>query len=298
MTRVLTAYQAYEYKSLKTVTSEASLFKNKLVSVPSVYHYDPDMHVMVMQDAGTLPTLLNLLCATPPLSAGMAAEIGSQVAKFIAGLHNWGRSSVQGRALLSSADAFGRTAMDTHGYQNVVRNAAASGITDLLLPTVMAALAEQDRTCDETAVMGDFWSANMLVDIAESATSEQTLKKIWIIDWENSRYGSPVVDVSSFVGDCYLISRFYDQPSAEALRHSFLATYAGLAQVDPRQVAISVGTFWIMWTKARGWGSEEELRECIEKGVEYIHAGWDGSREGRTLSLTRELVSDNVRARI
>ncbi|KAF7978028.1 hypothetical protein HWV62_1907 [Athelia sp. TMB] len=235
------------------------------------------------------------MCASTAISVDLAALIGSQLASFLAGLHNWGRQTQKGRANLS-ANVFGRTVMDLLGYQIAVPNAAASGIVDPLLPIVMAALAERDRIGEETAIMGDFWTANVLVSIQETASGEQTLKRLWVIDWENCRYGSPASDIAPFAADCYLNARFHDEVSAETLRHNFLQTYAALAKVDPLEVVIGMGTFWIMWAGNRKGVSATQLREYIEKGIEYIRMGWGSSEDIGDVqwlpsSLAKELVA-------
>ncbi|KZP34384.1 hypothetical protein FIBSPDRAFT_923907 [Athelia psychrophila] len=281
----------FEYDSLKIIGSESSVAReDALVSVPSVYHHDAIKHILIMQDVGTIPTLRDLMSASPPPPIDIAALIGRQLATFIAGLHHWGQKNERARAGLS-ANAYGRTAMDSCGYQTVVPNAAASGVFDPLLSTVMVALAETDRTSEETAIMGDFWTANMLVDIEESASGEKALKQIWVIDWEACRYGSPAVDVASFAGSCYTSSRVHNEMATDAMRRNFLGVYATLAKVDPMEVVIGMGTFWIMWTKYEEGIGEAELRERVVKGVEYINRGWERSWEWLRLSLAQELLA-------
>ncbi|KZP10119.1 hypothetical protein FIBSPDRAFT_938200 [Athelia psychrophila] len=281
----------FEYDSLKMIGSESSIAgEDALISVPSVYHHDNIKHVLIMQDVGTIPTLQDfMLSASPPPPTDIAALIGCQLATFIAGLHNWGRNNESARAGLS-ANAYGRTVQDLCRYQKVVPNAIASGILDPLLSTVMAALAETDKTSEETAIMGDFWTANVLVNIEESASGEKALKKMWIIDWEACRYGSPATDVGLFAGDCYLISRVHNEMAADAMRHSFLGTYATLAKVDPMEVVIYMGAYWIMWTYYEDIG-EAEQRKRLAKGVEYIHRGWERSQQWLPLSLAQELLA-------
>ncbi|KZP27682.1 hypothetical protein FIBSPDRAFT_1039994 [Athelia psychrophila] len=281
----------FEYDSLKMIGSEPSIAgEDALISVPSVYHHDNIKHVLIMQDVGTMSTLRDFMGASPPPPTDMAALIGCQLATFIAGLHNWGRNNESARAGLS-ANAYGRTVMDLCGYQTVVPNATASGILDPLLSTAMAALAERDKTSEETAIMGDFWALNVLVDIDMSASGEKALKNIWIVDWEACRYGSPAVDVATFAGDCYLISRIHNETATDAMRRNFLGTYVALAKVDPMEVVIGMGTMWIMWTKYQEDIGEAEKRERVAKGVEYIHKGWERSREWLPVSLAQELIA-------
>lgn len=276
--------------SLKMITSETPLLEeNGLVAVPTVYHYDSTANVLVMQDIGSIATLHGFLRSNTPPTVPMAALIGAKLAAFIAGVHNWGRNNLPAHTRLS-ANTVGRTAMKKLCYETIVPKAAKSGVVDPLLPMVVAALSEEAMTNDETLVMGDFWTANVLIDVQESHTGEQVLKKLWVIDWESCRYGNPATDIASFAGDSYLVSRFQDHGLGEALRHSFLETYAALAKVDPLRVALGLGAHWIMWTDDLGQGGEAETRECVDKGLEYIQRAWDQSAEWVSLSLAKELV--------
>ena len=264
--------------------------KNSLVAVPSVYHYDPTANVLIMQDVGSIPTLHALLRDNPLPPVPMVEEIGTELAAFIAGIHNWGRDNQGARASLSQ-NLVGRTATRKLCYETLVPKAANSGVDDPLLQQVVAALSEEVMSSEETLVMGDFWTANILVDVQETRAGLRSLKKIWVIDWESCRYGSPAADIASFAGDSYLVARFHDHDLGETLRHSFLETYAGLAKVDPFRVALGLGAHWIMWTDGLGEQEEGGTRECIDKGVEYIHRAWEKSAEWISLSLVKELVT-------
>ncbi|KAF9529056.1 kinase-like domain-containing protein [Crepidotus variabilis] len=284
----------FENNALEMISSERSIIgEDELVTVPAAYHYDSKKHVLIMHDVGSLPTLYDLISAKRTLSADMLTVIGTKLATFIAGVHNWGRNNEKVHAKLSNNKA-GRTVMDDLGYQTVIPKAAEYGISDPLLATVVDALADEDRTSQETVIMGDFWTQNVMVDLEDTGSGEKALKKIWIIDWEGCRYGTPAVDVTSLVGDCYLLSRFYEQKSAEVLRHSFLKTYASKAfsKVDPLRVVTGVGIHWIMWAKIVGGEntSHAEVKECMEKGVDYIHKSWEKSEGWLRSSLIRELV--------
>jgi len=174
----------------------------------------------------------------------------------------------------------------------MARNATLSGISisDPLLRTAMASLVETDTTSKETAIMGDFWTGNVLVDIEESASGEKVLKKIWIVDWETCRYCSPAIDIAMFAGDCYSISRVHNELATDVMRRNFFATYAGLAKVDPMEVAIRMGAFWILRAVFLEDLGEAEQRERVAKGFEYIYKGWERCKEWLPLSLVRELA--------
>lgn len=87
-----------------------------------------------------------------------------------------------------------------------------------------------------------------------------------------------------------MISRVHNMMATDAMRHNFLGVYATLAKVDPMEVVIGMGAFWIMWTKYQEGVGEAEQRKRVAKGVEYIRRGWEQSREWLPLSLARELA--------
>lgn len=243
-----------------------------------------------MQDIGSVPTLHSFLRGNTPPSIPMTTLIGTKLATFIAGVHNWGRNNPMAHRRLS-ANAVGRTAMKTLCYDTIVPKAAKSGVVDPLLQVVAEALSEEVMTNEETLVMGDFWTANVLIDVHKSHTGELVLKKLWVIDWESCRYGNPATDVSSFAGDSCLVYQFQNRNVGEALRHSFLKTYAGLAKVDPLRVVLGLGAHVIMWTADLGADKDGEARICVDMGVEYIHRAWNQSAEWVSSSLAKELVA-------
>ncbi|KAF7978033.1 hypothetical protein HWV62_1917 [Athelia sp. TMB] len=282
---------AFEYKALKILNSEPSVIaKNSLVAVPAVYHYDPTANALIMQDVGSIPTLHALLRDKPLPPVPMAEKISNELAAFIAGIHNWGRNNQEARASLSH-NLVGRTAIRKLCYETLVPKAEKSGVDDPLLQQVAAALSEEVMNSEETLVMGDFWTANVMIDVQVTGAGVRNLRKIWVIDWEGCRYGSPAADIASFAGDSYLVARLHHHDLGETLRHSFLETYAGLAKVDPFRVALGLGAHWIMWTDDLSEQEEGEIRECVDKGVEYIHRAWEQSAKWISLSLAKELVT-------
>lgn len=261
------------------------------VSVPEGLHYDPDRHVLLMQDVGSLQTLMDFVCAKPPPSTDIATLIGSQIGEFIARLHNLGRENKdQSKFQYFSGNTAGRQAAGTI-YQTITPNAATYGIEDPILPIVAKELGEESLRSEETLIMGDFWMSNILLQFGENSSD---LKKIWIIDWEMCRYGASAVDVASLAGDCFLIARFQDQSVGTKLRQAYLQNYARIAKVPIGygRVTTGIGAHLIMWTAMLEWGSDEGTREYVEKGVKALREARKDSQDGEITSiLVKESLS-------
>lgn len=215
----------------------------------------------------------------------MAALIGSQIGGFIARLHNLGREDKdQPEFKYLSGNTAGRKAVDTSGYQTIIPNAAKYGIEDPILPIVVKELREETLNSEETLIMGDFWIGNILLQLGENSLE---LEKIWIVDWEMCRYGAAAADVASIAGDCFLIARFHDKSVGTRMRQAYLQNYARIANIpmDYKRVVKGIGAHLIMWTAILEWGSDEETREFIEKGVKTLHDASKFTQGGEVASI-------------
>lgn len=281
----------FDSRALNWVRQSQLCSDETTVSTPAVVHYDPESQVLIMQDVGSLPTLREYMSMRPAPSTAMAASIGRAMGEFIAKLHRMGRKNDSARALLSS-NMVGRMAGKVAFYDRLVAYAAEYGVRDPLLKDVANFFGPDMLTNDDTLIMGDFWPGNILIDAdpPNPRGGLGELRKLWVVDWEFSRYGPPSVDVGTFAAECWWLSRFRDRAAGEAMRRHFLEEYTRLAKLDTARVIIQMGVHWIVWSKHNEWGGQEDIRECVAKGAEYVMQGWRGNNSWAEESLARELV--------
>ncbi|KAH7921661.1 kinase-like protein [Leucogyrophana mollusca] len=278
----------YEYRALKAVSESPLCGKGGLIGVPAVIHYDEDIHVLIMQDLGTIPTLLDYFCTQPPPPSDLVAVVATQLAEFIAELHVWGKGPDAPRLGLPPVQKVVGSPM----LHVVIPRAALSGVVDPLLEEVIDMFKAEALTSNETLIMGDYWLGNILIDVEDSPDGARIVKKLWVIDWEMCRYGNPAKDVVEIAGDCFFVSRFKNTVVGECMRHHFLKAYARAAKVkvDPFRVVVGMGVHWINWARPLGWGNEEEIRECVDVGLEYVRRGTERSEDWLATSWAKELA--------
>ncbi|KAH7919955.1 kinase-like protein [Leucogyrophana mollusca] len=281
------AAKQYEYLALKAISGSSLCDGVTLIGVPAVIHYDEKSHILIVQDLGTIPTLLDYLCNQSPPPSNVVALMATKLAEFIADLHSWGKCNDTLRLMLPPVQEIA----ETPTMNVLIPHAAKSGVVDPLLEQATEMFSAESLTSDETLIMGDFWLGNILIDIEDGPTGIKVVKKLWVIDWEFCRYGNPAEDIASFAGDCFFLSRFKNPTMGECLRHHYLETYARLAtvRVDPFRVVVGMGAHWICWAELVGWGNEKEVREYAEIGLEYLRRGKDRSEDWLTTSWAKEL---------
>lgn len=245
------------------------------MSVPQGLYYDAENNVLIMQDVGKLKTFVDYLTSKPPLSPHIASLIGSHIGEAIARLHNLGRAKRNDPDFkFFSGNTVGRTTAKQL-YETMIPNAAKHNIDDPILPKAVKELIDEAMTSEETFIMGDLWSGNILLDLEESSNK---LKQIWVVDWELCKYGPVSLDLGYFLGDCFLVTRFQDEQVGTTVRKSFLDSYAQVSNtpIDYKKVVKAIGAHIVMWTDFMDWGNEEERIAFIKKGVEAFHEAEDG----------------------
>ncbi|PPQ98758.1 Psilocin Phosphotransferase (PsiK) [Panaeolus cyanescens] len=283
----------YEYQALKVISAnrEALGGIDSRVSAPEGLHYDVENNALIMQDVGTLKTLMDYVIEKPAISTEMARLIGTEIGDFVARLHSIGRQKRdQPDFKFFSGNIVGRTTADQL-YQTILPNTAKYGIDDPLLPTVVKDLVDEAMQSEETLIMADLWTGNILVEFEEGNLS--VLKKIWLVDWELCKYGPVRLDMGYFLGDCFLISRFKNEQVAKAMRQAFLQRYNRVSDtpINYSVATTGIAAHIVMWTDFMNWGTEEERKEYVKKGVAGIHDGRNHNVDGEITSILMQEAS-------
>ncbi|KAF9969904.1 hypothetical protein BGZ73_007549 [Actinomortierella ambigua] len=260
-----------------------------IIKVPRVYHWDQENNIVVQEDAGMQSINLKEFISTlaEPPSPKLAREIGGSLGEFIARLHLYGirhRSDLyphkmanpEGLALsrLILYDEFPKAASkymdDQPQFDRDVIHLASKWGGDRLMNE------------PETLAHGDFWPGNFLVDTTAGEGNELTIKHMFIVDWELSRYGPAAMDVGQFVAEAFSLNK-YRHP-CEDIMTSFLEAYCKiygdrLTTTDIKTAMIHCGGHLMAWTPYTGWFNDHKDHAAMAKeitliGAELIKHAW------------------------
>ncbi|KAG0318790.1 hypothetical protein BGZ99_005457 [Dissophora globulifera] len=259
------------------------------VKVPRVFYWDSKSNIVIQEDAGIKSKNLKEFISTlaQPPSPRLAKEIGSSLGEFIARLHLYGfrhrtdlypekmaNTEALGLSRLVLYDQFPKAASkymkDQPQFDRDVLDLASKWGGDRMMYE------------PETFAHGDYWPGNFLVDTAAGEGNEITIKHIFIVDWEMSRYAPAAMDLGQFMAEAFSLNK-YRHP-CEELMTSFLETYCKiygdrLTITDLKTAVIHCGGHLMAWTPYTGWfnqddGHDAKAKEITLIGAEFIKRAW------------------------
>ncbi|KAJ7611973.1 kinase-like domain-containing protein [Mycena polygramma] len=278
--------QAFEAKALEKIKS--TLDCGPRASVPTMYHFDEEAYVLIMEDCGAdAPTLKALMCSAAPPSPAVAQEIGSALGEFLGKLHAWGTVDPSMLDFFQENEQAKKiTAWVTYG--RLISTLTSSTIPAIaLLPepvpeedlndirAIITERTEEILTSRATLTMGDFWPGNVMV----STAPDGSLKHVNVIDWELAKPGVPALDVGQFCAEMLTVTLFKPAAvdSSHALVAAFLEAYRAhsgvLAPHFANVAAKHMGAHLVAITPNVGWGTPEETVKAIEVGLEHLMEG-------------------------
>lgn len=139
---------------------EDGTIRNSRIRLPKVFHWDPENHVLFLEDAGDLPSIQSFLAQGPPNleRAKVAEKIGQNLGSFLSLLHTVGQSVEVGKY----KDIFmnHKTAREIAAWRTIGRlkeTAMKYGVYDCRIDEIAAYIAKEAQESEETLNMGDFW---------------------------------------------------------------------------------------------------------------------------------------------
>ncbi|GJJ69673.1 hypothetical protein EMPS_02021 [Entomortierella parvispora] len=267
---------------------EGEKIETTCVKVPRVLYWDHENNIVIQEDAGikskTLKEFISSL--TQPPGPRLSKEIGSGLGEFIARLHLYGfrhRSELYPEKM-ANTEALGLSRLIL--YDQFPKAASKFMQDQPQFDRDVIDLASKwggDRLMNEpeTLAHGDFWPGNFLVDSAVGAGNEITLKHIFIVDWEMSRYAPAAMDLGQFVAEAFSLNK-YRYP-CEELMTSFLEAYCKfygdrLTTTDLKTAVIHCGGHLMAWTPYTGWFKDDDhdtkSKEITLIGAEFIKRAW------------------------
>ena len=225
------------------------LESSSLVSVPELYRYDSNSHVLMMEDGGD--RTLKEAYADPGLDF---PALGVALGQWLAGLHQRTK-----RAAIDNNQA--AKSMYRFAYSRLGGALQKYDQDPSLAEQIDARYGSLLQTDDECVCHGDFWPENVLIN-------EQG--RLSIVDWEMVRRGCGATDIGQFAGEAYLLDRFQ---GGRGLRAAFLKGYRGVGELDRKfveRVEIHMGVHLAFWPTRVSWGTEQETKEVVEVGCELM----------------------------
>lgn len=249
-----------------------------------MHHFDPDAHVLIMDDCG----LQNLKAAYSSIPASSVPSIGTALGRWLAQLHTRTPD-------LRSHDNAEAKAMYRYAYANLASSFEKFGFDAREARAIDEEFGAMLVTDDEVVCHGDFWPGNVLVRADGPATlgGGSSRLQLSIVDWEMTRRGTGATDVAQFAAESYLLDRFcggkgllgaFLEAYVASVKESGRASGAAGREEFVRRLVVHFGVhiaFWPTWVK---WCEEEETKELVKMGREYLGVGkernWEVLKKG------------------
>lgn len=229
----LTASQVYEAKGLEFLSRPTTNTKVASVRVPRLLAFDSDNFVLIMEDAGDVPTLKSWLKADSPHDH--VTSVGRSLGAYLAHIHN---TTANDSAI---KDAFGSNIIAKNTSSSVyfaALPAAAKkfGYTQPFIATAADFAAKEILTANEVWTLGDFWTGNVLV----SAPFQEKTPELIVLDLELAKPGTAAFDIGHMSAEMLCLARFRFQDQGSLLLRTFLQSYKAesTAKIDVAAVAI------------------------------------------------------------
>jgi len=274
--------QVYEVAGLRYANKVHNA--DSLAKAPTLLEHDATNYVILMSDAGVGSRTLKDLLISNELYPTAAAQVGSALGEFLAKLHEHGRSASDRETF--SKHQWGKQLVASFYYARVVDTLAEYIIAppiELSEQQFSAVKKSSDsmislvQTSEETILMGDFWTGNVVVQLSGSE-EDQRIQNILVADWELSRLGAPGKDIGQFAAEVYLPRAYYPacSASADTLIDNFCSAYkSGVRHFDEKVIETAnrhIGThFIIIATRFGPWCDDKaKSRLVAEEGVSYL----------------------------
>ena len=256
----------FEHRAVTSVP--ALLDPSTVVSVPEVYQYDHDNHILMIEDGG--PRTLKEAYADPALDI---SAFGNILGQWLAGLHQRTKHTAIG-------DNQTAKSMYRFAYTRLASALQQYGHDPSLAEQIDAQYGSLLQTDDECVCHGDCWPGNILINDQGRLT---------VVDWEMVRRGCGATDVGQFAAEAHLLDRFR---GGRGLRATFLRGYRGTGELDGnflKRVAIHMGVHLAFWPTRVSWGTAEETKEIVGVGCELMKRALDEGDNWLAGSLLNDL---------
>lgn len=269
--------------------SRPKLQSDPSIRIPKLLHYDQEHHVLILEDAGPLPSLKSWM--TEHTDIALCTRVGEAVGRFLAHLHD----ATAGDSKLLAEFNGNETAKNLSGklyFGTLAQAAQKFGYSDTFIREAARVGEEEVMQRSEVLTMGDFWTGNVLV----AANPGQEAFHLYVLDLELSKPGTAEFDIGQMAAEMWCLATFRKGARAQslALLSAFLKSYkvSRSVGVDAAKVAVRIGShlFVIM---PRAWASEgspEQIKNAAAEGREFVRMGWERDEEALRRSVLAPLL--------
>lgn len=265
-----------------------------------------------MDDAGTDSRTLKDLLIGEGLPKTVSEQIGTALGEFISSVHTWNQNpdvdltafaDNQVGKYISALVTYRRLESTLVGRDNIpALSDPLLGIPEDKMATITKLVEKRQQAIYAASVSdplthGDFWPGNLVVSPRRGTDgSIEGVEKLYILDWECSKTGLPGLDLGQFCAEIHTVSEFYParEESARTIIGSFLGAYMERREKDiglARTAVSHMGAHLVALTpRISSWSGREKTREVVEKGVDLMILG----EEGTELSLKESVVGPLV----
>lgn len=262
-----------------------------------------------MDDAGEDSRTLKELLIEEGLPKTISEQIGTALGEFISGVHTWNQNpdtdltvfaNNQLGKYISTLITYGRLESTLTGKDDIpTLSDPLLKIPEAKLVTISKLVERRQRAIyaaspSDPMTHGDLWPGNLVLSLRRGAGgSIEGVEKLYVLDWEVSKTGLPGLDLGQFCAEMYILSEFHParEESTRTMIESFLGAYRerrGKEDIELARTVVShIGAHMVAWTpRISSWSGREKTREVVEKGVEMLVLG----EEGTELSLKTSIV--------
>ena len=277
--------------------------------MPTVHLFDEERYVLIMDDAGEDCRTLKELLIEEGLPKTISEKIGTALGEFIVGVHAWNQNpdtdltvfaNNQVGKYISTLVTYGRLESTLTGRDNIpTLSDPLLGIPEAKMRAISKLVEKRQQAINAASASdplthGDLWPGNLVVSLRRGTDgSIEAVEKLYVLDWELSKTGLPGLDLGQFCAEMYTLSEFHParEESARTIIRSFLGAYRerrGTGDVELARTVVShIGAHMVAWTpRVSSWCGRQKTREVVEKGVDMLVLG----EEGTELSLSTSIV--------
>lgn len=123
--------------------------------------------------------------------------------------------------------------------------------------------------------------ANVIVSVLVPKAPHfgQAEMAVFVVDWEMCQIGAQALDLGQMIAELYETKLFKNVNCGVWVIEGLLEGYGPLSEEMAFRTAIHVGVHLVVWgSTVAGWGSEQQIKEVVEVGRDFIVHGWNKNR--------------------
>ncbi|KAF8140469.1 kinase-like domain-containing protein [Boletus edulis] len=306
--------QLIEVQALRLAGRLSAANVPAFITVPAVHLFDEEKHVFIMDDAGEDCRTLKELLIEESFPQAVSEQIGRALGEFIIGVHTWNQNpdtdltlfaNSQVGKYLSALITYGRLESTLTGKDDIpTLSDPLLGIPEAKMATISKLVGRRQQEIYATSASdpmthGDLWPGNLVVSLRRGTDGNiEGVEKLYVLDWELGKTGLPGLDLGQFCAEMYTLSEFYPtrRESTQTIIGSFLGTYGERRgkgkDIELARIVMShIGAHLVTWTpRVSSWSGRQKTREVVEKGVEMLVLGEEGTESSLRESIVRPLL--------